>query len=149
MLSIKFIGLLAFRPLEIFVCNNQITTLINVWLNESLVEVLFGICFSSLYLTVSCILTSSVLGLFGIKMESLNFYRADNGETWELPAFHALEWQSRTCSSSAFPPRPAVDPTGCGNAFCGGFAIGWWKTRNLLTAGLYGTVSASISKYNI
>lgn len=36
-----------------------------------------------------------------------------------------------------------LDPTGCGNTFCGGFLAGWYKTRNLLTAALWGSVSAS------
>jgi sugar/nucleoside kinase (ribokinase family) len=36
-----------------------------------------------------------------------------------------------------------VDPTGAGNAFCGGFLVGWIQTGNLRTAGLYGTVAAS------
>eukprot|EP00897_Mesotaenium_endlicherianum_P006241 jgi/Mesen1/5645/ME000286S04855 len=39
-----------------------------------------------------------------------------------------------------------VDPTGCGNAFCGGFLVGWLETDDLLTAGLYGSVAASFSK---
>ena len=81
------------------------------------------------------------------KWNSLNFLRADTGETWEIPAYHALECQIRERPDSPLSHRHVVDPTGCGNAFCGGFAIGWWKTRNLLTAGLYGTISASISKY--
>jgi sugar/nucleoside kinase (ribokinase family) len=36
-----------------------------------------------------------------------------------------------------------VDPTGAGNAFCGGFLAGWVQSGNLLTAGLYGAVAAS------
>jgi fructose-1-phosphate kinase PfkB-like protein len=42
--------------------------------------------------------------------------------------------------------KDAIDPTGCGNTFCGGFLVGWYKTRNLLTAALWGSVSASFSK---
>lgn len=37
----------------------------------------------------------------------------------------------------------AVDPVGAGNAFCGGFLVGWLETNNLVQAGLYGAVSAS------
>ena len=42
--------------------------------------------------------------------------------------------------------KDPIDPTGCGNTFCGGFLVGWYKTRNLLTAALWGSVSASFSK---
>ncbi len=40
-------------------------------------------------------------------------------------------------------PVPVVDPVGAGNAFCGGFLVGWTETGDLKTAGLYGTISAS------
>jgi sugar/nucleoside kinase (ribokinase family) len=36
-----------------------------------------------------------------------------------------------------------VDPVGAGNAYCGGFVVGWEKTHDAVTAGLYGAVSAS------
>jgi sugar/nucleoside kinase (ribokinase family) len=42
-------------------------------------------------------------------------------------------------------PVTVVDPTGAGNAFCGGFAVGWIETGELLTAGLYGSVSSSFA----
>jgi len=32
--------------------------------------------------------------------------------------------------------KATVDPIGCGNSFCGGFFVGWFKTQNLLTIGL-------------
>lgn len=80
-------------------------------------------------------------------------HRADNGETWDIPAFHTivqsanvskgnhlLQSSKRTNTLCVQPPR---DPTGCGNTFCGGFAVGWWKTRNVLLAGLWGSISAS------
>lgn len=35
------------------------------------------------------------------------------------------------------------DPTGAGDSFCGGFLVGYSKTRDLLTAAKYGTVSSS------
>ncbi|HMD89597.1 MAG TPA: PfkB family carbohydrate kinase [Anaerolineaceae bacterium] len=41
-------------------------------------------------------------------------------------------------------PVMVVDPTGAGNAFCGGFAVGWGETKDLLKAGLYGSVASSI-----
>ncbi|MCD4671603.1 MAG: hypothetical protein K8R77_02970 [Anaerolineaceae bacterium] len=36
-----------------------------------------------------------------------------------------------------------VDPIGAGNAFCGGFLVGWRETGDLQTAGLFGAISAS------
>jgi sugar/nucleoside kinase (ribokinase family) len=54
-------------------------------------------------------------------------YRADTGETWHIPAV----------------PTQVVDPTGAGNAFCGGFLAGWVQTGELRQAGLYGVVAAS------
>jgi len=54
-------------------------------------------------------------------------YRADTGESWQVPAVET----------------EAVDPVGAGNAFCGGFLVGWVETGNLLTAALYGVVAAS------
>jgi sugar/nucleoside kinase (ribokinase family) len=53
--------------------------------------------------------------------------RADTGETWQIPAVETT----------------VVDPTGAGNAFCGGFLVGWVQTGDLCTAGLYGVVAAS------
>jgi sugar/nucleoside kinase (ribokinase family) len=40
-------------------------------------------------------------------------------------------------------PTTVIDPIGAGNAFCGGFLVGWRETGDLQTAGLYGAVSAS------
>ena len=54
-------------------------------------------------------------------------HRADTGETWQIPAFETT----------------VVDPTGAGNAFCGGFVAGWVETQALRLAGLYGAVAAS------
>jgi sugar/nucleoside kinase (ribokinase family) len=54
-------------------------------------------------------------------------FRADTGEQWHIPAAPAVE----------------IDPTGAGNAFCGGFLAGWGQTGNLRQAGLYGAVAAS------
>ena len=54
--------------------------------------------------------------------------RADTGETWEVPA----------CAGVA-----AVDPTGCGNAFCGGFLASWRAGEALPDAGVWGCVAAS------
>ncbi len=54
-------------------------------------------------------------------------FRADTGETWHIPAVNVS----------------VVDPTGAGNAFCGGFLAGWAQIRDLRLAGLYGAVAAS------
>jgi sugar/nucleoside kinase (ribokinase family) len=54
-------------------------------------------------------------------------HRADTGESWHIPAF----------------ATPVVDPTGAGNAFCGGFLAGWVETGEVRLAGLYGVVAAS------
>ena len=40
-------------------------------------------------------------------------------------------------------PTEAVDPTGAGDAFCGGFLVGLARTRDAIQAALYGAVSAS------
>jgi hypothetical protein len=43
-------------------------------------------------------------------------------------------------------PGRLKDPTGCGNAFCGGFLVGWLEHRDLVTGALYGSVAASFSE---
>lgn len=40
-------------------------------------------------------------------------------------------------------PTAAKDPTGAGDAYCGGFLVGWTETGDALEAALRGTVSAS------
>lgn len=40
-------------------------------------------------------------------------------------------------------PAHAVDPTGAGDSFCGGFLVGLRETGDLTRAALYGTVAAS------
>jgi sugar/nucleoside kinase (ribokinase family) len=36
-----------------------------------------------------------------------------------------------------------VDPTGAGNAYCGGFLAGYIETGDVLTAARYGAIAAS------
>jgi len=45
------------------------------------------------------------------------------------------------------PPYPthAVDPTGAGDSFCGGFMVGWAETGDPVRAAMYGAVSASFA----
>lgn len=54
-------------------------------------------------------------------------HRADTQETWHIPA----------------PVTTVVDACGAGNAYCGGFIVGWAQTNDLRLAGLYGAVAAS------
>ena len=55
-------------------------------------------------------------------------YDVKGKHKWEVPAY---------------PARPA-DPTGAGDAFCGGYLAGFKKTYDPLQAALYGNVSASL-----
>jgi sugar/nucleoside kinase (ribokinase family) len=48
----------------------------------------------------------------------------------------------RVASIPAFPGE-IVDPTGAGNAYCGGFLAGWVASGDAVTAGLCGAVAAS------
>lgn len=50
------------------------------------------------------------------------------GRAWHIPAF----------------PTTVVDPTGAGNAFSGAFLVGIVETGDLVTAGLWGSVAASL-----
>lgn len=83
--------------------------------------------------------------------------RSDTKETWDIPAFHTLFLKAskgndqekdnvQRASFKGMNIKEILDPTGCGNTFCGGFLVGWYKTRNLLTAALWGSISASFSK---
>jgi ribokinase len=51
----------------------------------------------------------------------------ERGEATHVPAF----------------PADAVDPTGAGDSFCGGFLVGLHETGDLVQAAVFGTVSAS------
>jgi sugar/nucleoside kinase (ribokinase family) len=55
-------------------------------------------------------------------------YDAATRNRWEVPAY----------------PVNVVDPTGVGDAFCGGFLAGYRKTFDPLEAVLYGNISASL-----
>ncbi len=56
-------------------------------------------------------------------------YDAGTKTRWEIPAY----------------PSREADPTGAGDAFCGGFLAGYRRTKDPLEAALYGNVSASLS----
>ena len=53
------------------------------------------------------------------------------------------EGQSRRGAYIPAVPVTVVDTVGAGNAYCGGFLVGWAQTHDLVTAGLYGAVAAS------
>ena len=55
-------------------------------------------------------------------------YDAVGGHRWEIPAY----------------PSRMADPTGAGDAFCGGFLAGYRKTYDPLEAALHGNASASL-----
>lgn len=57
----------------------------------------------------------------------------------------ALVLQRNTGTLKRVPALPArtLDPTGCGDSFCGGFLTGYWESGDALQAARYGTVSAS------
>lgn len=55
-------------------------------------------------------------------------YDAAAKARWEVPAY----------------PARVVDPTGAGDAFCGGFLAGYRQTYDALQASLYGNISASL-----
>ena len=57
-----------------------------------------------------------------------------------------LLYDTATNNRWEIPPYPAkvIDPTGVGDAFCGGFLVGYRKTFDPLEAVLYGNISASL-----
>lgn len=78
---------------------------------------------------------AEALGSYGcefivIKSGGLGQYLYDAVEKhrWEIPAY----------------PSRMADPTGAGDAFCGGFLAGYRKTYDPLEAALHGNVSASL-----
>ena len=54
-------------------------------------------------------------------------HQRNTGASWQIPAY----------------PTNVVEPCGAGNAYCGGFLVGWLQTGDLRSAGLYGAVAAS------
>ena len=64
--------------------------------------------------------------------------RGEGGQ-WLYDANARLRWEI-----PAYPAR-VVDPSGVGDAFCGGFLAGYRKTYDPLQAVLYGNISASLA----
>jgi sugar/nucleoside kinase (ribokinase family) len=56
-------------------------------------------------------------------------YDATNHRRFEIPAY----------------PARVIDPTGAGDAFCGGFIVGYAESYDPVRAALYGNVSASLT----
>lgn len=58
----------------------------------------------------------------------------------------SLVVEGKTGRAARIPAAPAkvVDEIGAGNAYCGGFLVGWVEERDLLTAGLQGAIAASL-----
>ncbi len=53
---------------------------------------------------------------------------SEHQQAWHIPAL----------------PVHAVDPTGAGNAYGGGWCVGWYDTHDARIAGCYGTVAAAL-----
>ena len=64
-----------------------------------------------------------------IGMQGSIVFERDTGKFVQIPAI----------------PTRTLDPTGCGDAFCGGFLAGFAETGNAIEAALCGTVSASLT----
>ena len=78
---------------------------------------------------------AEALSVYGCEMivikrgESGQFlYDSNNRTRWEIPSY----------------PARLVDPTGAGDAFCGGFLAGFQRTYDALEAALFGNISASL-----
>ncbi len=78
---------------------------------------------------------AEALGSYGCEMIVIKrggqgqwLYDAMGKHRWELPAY----------------PSRVADPTGAGDAFCGGFLAGYRKSYDPLEAALHGNVSASL-----
>jgi hypothetical protein len=59
-----------------------------------------------------------------------------------VPSYYSPLFQEKTLGDQD--ARRVIDPTGAGNAFLGGFAVGLVETESLAEALMYGAVSASL-----
>jgi hypothetical protein len=57
----------------------------------------------------------------------------------------AQQGNSEVIHIPAVPVPQVVDVTGAGNTYCGAFLVGWMRSKDLKTAGCYGTVASSFS----
>jgi sugar/nucleoside kinase (ribokinase family) len=63
--------------------------------------------------------------------------------TLRMGAEGSLVYSSGTVLYVPAVPTTVIDPTGAGNAYCGGFLAGYVQTGDVLTAARYGAVAAS------
>ena len=57
----------------------------------------------------------------------------------------AAQGQSQAWHIPPLPVDAIVDQTGAGNAYCGGFIVGWARRQNLIQAGCYAAAAASFT----
>lgn len=74
-------------------------------------------------------LAAAGAGIVALRMgdEGSLVYRTATGELHHIPGV----------------PVTVADPVGAGNAYCGGFLVGWLETGDLRRAGAYGSVAGS------
>ena len=63
----------------------------------------------------------------------------------ELGSLVARQADNKAYAIPAVDVADLVDQTGAGNAYCGGFVVGWRRERDLPTAGCYGAAAASFT----
>ena len=63
----------------------------------------------------------------------------------ELGSLVARQGDDRAYAIPAVEVGDVVDQTGAGNAYCGGFVVGWRREPDLATAGCYGAAAASFT----
>ena len=63
----------------------------------------------------------------------------------ELGSLVARQGDGKAYAIPAVDVTDLVDQTGAGNAYCGGFIVGWCRERDLPTAGCYGAAAASFT----
>ena len=63
----------------------------------------------------------------------------------ELGSLVARQADNKAYAIPAVDVADLVDQTGAGNAYCGGFVVGWCRERDLPTAGCYGAAAASFT----
>jgi sugar/nucleoside kinase (ribokinase family) len=76
------------------------------------------------------------LATYGCEMIVIK--RGENGQ-------YLYDAATKTCWEVPSYPARLVDPTGAGDAFCGGFLAGYRRTYDPLQAVLYGNISASLA----
>ena len=63
----------------------------------------------------------------------------------ELGSLVARQGDGKAYAIPAVDVTDLVDQTGAGNAYCGGFVVGWCKEGDLASAGCYGAAAASFT----